>query len=1787
MNALFGCHPKVQPDESHPSIVAYTSGTVSILSPVRIVLVTNDDEASSRVGEALKDGIFKFSPSVSGKAHWISDNTIEFTPDEAFETGQEYVVKFRVGDVVDVGKAPKTFTFLINTIVPTFYHKVDGLSLYNKRMPNLYYLSGSITTSDYIPADKVNALLKAESDKGKPVIKWEHDFENNQHFFRIDSIKAATNKYDIRLLWNGSSIGYDYKGEDIITVLGENEFGLIDIQVIHSPEQYVQCTFSEALSEKQRFADYITLSDNLALRFSVDLNILKIYPTTRETGTLTLSIRKGLKSYAGKSFPENIEQELVFELLKPAVKFVGKGVILPNSNGLNVTFQAVNYKAVDVEIYRIYESNILQFLQVNKLDESSEMYRVGKNIVNKRINLADKKAVNLSVWNHFSLDLSELISPEPGAIYRIGLTGRDKMADGKGEDDDDYYYDGYYKSFRDRHRNILATDIGLTAKSGEEGKEIYVLVSNLITTDPMNSVQVTAYNRFNQKVGEGTTDGDGLTVLHCSEAADVLVAQQGKQKSYLKLDYNALSLSNFDVSGTDVQNGLKGFIYGERGVWRPGDTIFLAFMLEDKEKMLPANHPVNFELYDPNSQTISKQVKTSGVNGLYRFTTAISSDALTGNWNARFEVGGKYFSKTLKVETVKPNRLKIDLAFDHMPFLSSEGISGKMSVHWLHGAVARNLTARITARISRAETTFKDYADYSFEDRSVSFYSDEKTLLESRLNENGELNFSQNLDVEESPGKLRVFLSTRVFEEGGDFSINEMVTTYSPYKSYIGIKAPKGDGYYNRLEIGDEQTFYVATLKETGEPVSRRNVKVEVYNTGWRWWWSSMQGDAAYSSSSYSTPSFSTTINTQNGKGEFTHKWNQSGYYIVKVTDPESGHVSAIPVYASHPYWWDDDNDGEAQSGATLLQLSSAKPSYSVGEEAVITFPAAEGAKALVSIESGSKIRRTFWVSCKDANGRVSIPATMDMVPNVYVHISLIQPHARTTNDAPIRLYGVIPLLVEDPATKLQPVIAMPEVLKPEEPFTVKVSEKNGQLMSYTLAIVDDGLLDLTNFKTPDPWKLFYAREALGIRTWDIYDYVIGAYGGKIEQLFSVGGDDEFAEGGKSQAKSQAQRFQPIVRYLGPFTAEKGKTNEHKITLPPYVGSVRTMVVATNGRGFGAAEQTTPVRKALMTLATLPRVVGPGEEIWLPVNVFAMEDHIKQVNVEITTNELFSIEGNKKQSVSFSSTGDQTVYFRLKVKDYTGIGKVTASVHGNGEKAEHSIELNVRNPNPTVYTFAEAFIEAGKSWDGEYTLPGMKSTNKASIEASYLPPINLGKRLQYLIQYPHGCIEQTTSAAFPQVYLDNVMDLSPQAKQNIERNIKAGLDRLRRFVTPQGGFGYWPGDYTPNSWGSSYGGHFMLEAESKGYALPAGLKQSWLRYQANRASNWNSNEGDESGQAYRLYTLALAKQPDLSAMNRLKEHPKLSALVKWRLAAAYFLAGKQDVAQSLTASIAVTADTYSNRFDMNYGSVERDEAMILEALTLMQNRTKAFPVVKRLSDALNTDRWMSTQTTAYCLMAIAKYAVGETGSKQIKVEYTDAEGKQQKAESKMPVWQADLNVPAEKTGSIKAKARNNSDVPLYVRVTASGIPAPGEEEASAHGLDISVRFVNEQDAPVNVSKLAQGTDFKAIVTVSNPSGNVHYSNLALTEIFPSGWEIVNTRLNDGSTASGSSSFDYVDIRDDRVLTYFSLWSGNRKTFVVQLSAAYRGRFYLPAFACEAMYDATVKANTEGKWVEVE
>jgi uncharacterized protein YfaS (alpha-2-macroglobulin family) len=409
------------------------------------------------------------------------------------------------------------------------------------------------------------------------------------------------------------------------------------------------------------------------------------------------------------------------------------------------------------------------------------------------------------------------------------------------------------------------------------------------------------------------------------------------------------------------------------------------------------------------------------------------------------------------------------------------------------------------------------------------------------------------------------------------------------------------------------------------------------------------------------------TIRTVNGKGTWNFRVNYPdwGRYLVKAYDPVSGHSTAKVVYIDWPGWAGRARGGN--EGATMLAFSSDKPAYNIGEKASVVIPGVDKGRALVSIENGSRVIKSYWVETQKGDTPFSFDITPEMTPNAFIHITLLQPHAQTVNDLPIRLYGVIPIQVENPETHLEPQIEMPDVLEPGKEVTIRVSEKSKRKMTYTLAMVDEGLLDLTHFKTPDPWKRFYAREALGVKTWDLYDQVMGAFGARLERLLAIGGD---GEGAGKEDDSKANRFKPVVKYFGPITLDGG-SDEIRFTMPQYIGSVKTMVVAAYEGAYGSTEKATPVRKPLMILATLPRVLGPEEKLKLPVTLFSMEKNIRNVKVEVKASGPLQVPV-ASQSVVMNSS-DMTIEFDLSVKSLLGVGKIEVTASSGNYKASDVI----------------------------------------------------------------------------------------------------------------------------------------------------------------------------------------------------------------------------------------------------------------------------------------------------------------------------------------------------------------------------------------------------------------------------------------------------------------------------------------------------------------------------------
>ena len=967
------------------------------------------------------------------------------------------------------------------------------------------------------------------------------------------------------------------------------------------------------------------------------------------------------------------------------------------------------------------------------------------------------------------------------------------------------------------------------------------------------------------------------------------------------------------------------------------------------------------------------------------------------------------------------------------------------------------------------------------------------------------------------------------------------------------------------------------------------NLEYKIYRIGWSWWWeNSGESFGTYINNSSITPVASGNLQTRGGKASFKFRidYPSWGRYLVYVKDKESGHATGGTVYVDWPEWRGRSSKTDP-SGIKMLAFSLNKDSYEIGETATAIIPAAAGGRALVSIENGSTVLRQEWIEVSNGGDtKYTFKITPEMTPNVYLHISLLQPHAQTVNDLPIRMYGVVPVFVTNSQTVLQPQIQMPEVLRPETNFNVTVSEKTGKPMTYTLAIVDDGLLDLTNFKTPDPWNDFYSREALGIRTWDMYDNVLGASAGSYSSLFSTGGDATL-----KPADAKANRFKPVVKFIGPFYLGKGKSQTHTLKLPMYVGSVRAMVVAGQEGAYGNAEKTAFVRTPLMMLSTLPRVLSIQEEITVPVNIFAMENQVKNVTVSLqASGGGVQIVGANQQSLKFSQPDDQLVFFTLKTGSKTGKATIHLTANGGGQQTKETIEIEVRNPNPIVTLRNSQWAEAGQSKELSYNLSSSSANNQIKLEVSRIPSVDISRRFDFLYNYQHHCTEQLTSKALPLLFVGQFKTIDKIEAEKIKTNLQEAIRQIYGRQLPNGGFVYWPGNAVADEWISSYAGMFLTLAQEKGYAVHSNVLNKWKRFQRAAAQNWRMPQ-DASGwqqwqselqQAFRLYTLALAGAPEYGAMNRMKEQAGLSIQAKWRLAATYALTGKMKPAEELVYNAETTVSPYSS-MNQIYGSSDRDEAMILETLILMNRERDALQQAKVVSKNLSQEEWFSTQSTAFALMAMGRLAEKLSGTLDFVWTWND---KQQPAvKSAKAVFEKEIaTTPKSGMIAVKNQGKGALSVDLITRTQLLNDTLP----AISDNLRMDIRYANLNGTPISVNDIIQGTDFMAITSISNISGTSDYTNLALTHIIPSGWEIYNERMVAPETESGAadgsgksvSKYNYLDIRDDRVLTYFNLRRGETKVFTVRLQATYAGNFILPAVQCEAMYDVNVQARSK-------
>lgn len=1831
--------------EYAPYVNAYTGGVISQNSTIRIELT--HEQPMVDLNNELKENPFSFSPSLKGKAYWVSNNTIEFVPEEGtLKPGSLYECTFQLGKFVEVDKKLKEFNFSFRVQERNFTLSIEPLPITDAQ-PDEINIKGEICFSDIVKKEEVEKILtvKDGNNKSYPVEIIPTD-NLTRYQFCINQVPRDTEDYQLTITANGSPARIDQTQSEEVLIPAKDSFRFLSATRIDEPENGIEVVFSTPLSDTQDLKGLIEIPELSSSVFQIKENRVFIYFEANQLSKLTLNIHEGVKSSQGKTLGTSHSISFSEINLKPQVEMLTTAAILPDSKSLIIPFRAVNLYAVDLSVIRIFENNVLMFMQTNSLASANELRRSGRLVYKKTLWLGKDTSKDIHNWENYSIDLAGLIRQEPGAIYRVILSFRQeysaypcggvdnqdiKFADNNTPDglmkvsgsalseadeavwdtpEAYYYYNGgtmdwsvyrwkerdnpchpsyYMNSDRAAACNVFASNLGMIVKRNSLNK-LWIAVSNILDTNPVGKAQVTVYNFQLQPIGKGETNGEGFVEISSKGTPFIVVAEAEKQKAYVRVvDGEEQSVSRFDVGGKEIQKGLKGFIYGERGVWRPGDTLHISFILEDREKRIPDKHPVALEIYNPKGQFYTKMISTQGMNGFYTFDVPTQAGDPTGLWNAYIKVGGTTFHKGLRIETIKPNRLKINLTLPKILQSTDKNVTVPLASAWLTGATASKLKAKVEMSLSKVNTQFKNYGQYIFNDPATDFTTIKTDVFDGILNAEGKAGVTLKVPAAtNAPGMLNATFTTRVFEPGGDASIYTQSIPFSPFVSYVGINLNQPKGKY--IETDKDHVFDVVTVNSQGQPVNRSNLEYKIYRISWSWWWeNSDESFGTYINNSSITPVASGKLQTSGGKTTFKFRvdYPSWGRYLVYVKDKDSGHATGGTIYVDWPESRGRSNKTDP-SGIKMLTFSLDKDSYEIGETATAIIPAAAGGRALVSIENGSSVLHREWIEVtNEGDTKYTFEITPEMTPNVYLHISLLQPHAQTINDLPIRMYGIAPVFVTNRQTVLQPQIQMPEVLRPETDFNVTVSEKSGKPMTYTLAIVDDGLLDLTNFKTPDPWNEFYSREALGIRTWDMYDNVLGASAGAYSSLFSVGGDATL-----KPADAKANRFKPVVKFIGPFYLEKGRQQTHTLKLPMYVGSVRAMVVAGQDGAYGNAEKTAFVRTPLMLLSTLPRVLSIQEEITVPVNVFAMEKQVKNVTVSLqASGGGVQIEGSHQQSLTFNRPGDQLVFFTLKTGNKTGKATIKLTASGGGQQTKETIEIEVRNPNPIVTLRSSEWIETGQNKELSYQLGSLSANNQIKLEVSRIPSVDISRRFDFLYNYQHHCTEQLTSKALPLLFIAQFKTIDTREAEKIKANVQEAIRQIYARQLPNGGFVYWPGNAVADEWISSYTGMFLTLAQEKGYAVHANVLNKWKRFQRAAAQNWRMPQEannwqqwqSELQQAFRLYTLALAGAPEYGAMNRMKEQPGLSIQAKWRLAAAYALTGKMKPAEELVYNAETTVIPYSS-MNQIYGSSDRDEAMILETLLLMNRERDALQQAKVVSKNLSQENWFSTQSTAFALMAMGRLAEKLSGSLDFTWTWN---GKQQPAvKSAKAVFEKEISTsPKSGTVAVKNQGKGALSVDLITRTQLLNDTLP----AISDNLRMDIRYASMDGKPMSVNDIRQGTDFTAIASISNTSGTTDYTNLALTHIIPSGWEVYNERMTvpeaepqetTDSSGNVSGQYTYQDIRDDRVLTYFNLRRGETKIFTIRLQATYAGNFILPSVQCEAMYDVNVQARSK-------
>ncbi|RAX57057.1 hypothetical protein CCZ01_07365 [Helicobacter monodelphidis] len=1711
----------------------------------------------------------KVSPQ--GKYAWVQSDTLRIYLKDPLIPNQDYKITLDLASISKITQSKPLAQMQTTLTTPkNEFSLSQNEFVFSESDPTIAFLQVEFEVA--VPIMDIQSGISIQSPQNE-VVPFTLETLAGGKYRVISDLQTSSYSQDLvyRLKFDAQKLGLEENLEYDVTLHRNSSLNFLNLQVRNSVPA-IELYFSQPI-DIQNLENYLRISPETTLKISSVGNKIILNGDFKIGTTYNLDILAGIKGLQGEKLKENVTQKFSFTDLPPQIAFSNEGALLPANHQHKIAFKTLNVNQVHVRVSQIYLNNLTQFFYDQDLiggsrysgyDITSRLSRLGDTVFEGDFDIQNVQ----NQWQQNEIDLTSIKNKK--GIFVVELSFKQESIS--------YQFPSSMEKWKIRNyfikqgrvgKHLVFTDMSILAQRSKD--KLYATLLDITSNKPIPGVEIEAYNSRNQLIAKATTNNAGDVILP-SKDIYYLFTQRNEDVSALKLSA-PLSNDGFDVGGISPQD-IRAFLYTDRGVYRPGESIHLSLIARNKNSLLPAELPILLTLTNPRGKEtlVDLPLKQSNEFGFYNHTIEIPQNAPTGLWNVNVKIGDtENFNKTIPIETIVPYRIAVELDAQDTLKLSEQENTLAYQIHskYLFGAPASNLDYRSSLSVIPSIFHSKKYPDYRFENPTSYNYNAEESQ-KGTLDENGDAHSSFQLNsLERANSNLEAKILTQVFERGGRGVSARKSISIQLYDHFVGVQEPNS----RYIQQNSPLSLPVVVLSADDTPVAGRKISYKIYHNRYSWWWD-------YSSYSSFIAAFKSDRNSQLiAEGEltskdqpifFTYTPSETGEIFIEFTDIASKSSTGTNFYVSS--WGEPTQENKIIS----LKITADKEEYQLGEEAKVYFESAKGAKALVSISSQGEILQRYWIDTIGDQTELNIPITQEMLPNAYVSVSLLQNYQTSSeNDRPLRLYGVVPLNVVDENTKLNLQILAKDEILPDSTLEVVIKNPKKEKFGFSLAVVDEGLLALNAFKTPNAWDYFFAKQSLGIETYDLYDLIIKKRLGEVSKVFKAGGEEAYFA--KQKGDENAERFKPVAFFISPTTSDENGEATFRFDIPNYMGKLRVMVVASQQELFGSAQKEVIVNAPVVMLPTIPRSLKVGDSFSLPIELIPTQDDVGKVTLQIRSGEKIVFEQTELQT-RFEGRRSQILNFKGKVQESIGTEEIVLTLMQKGSTLTDKTEIDIKAINPYVTKTQSTVIQAGENTTILSPTDFIKHSNEGHLIVSSYPILMLDHRLRFLIQYPYGCIEQTTSAVLPQLFMDKLSHADFINKERIAENIRAAIAKLQSFQTGDGGFAYWQGQSDSNMWGSNYAGHFMILAKKVGFYVPDSLFLRWVDYQTSQLRN-----EDSPYKAYSVYLLALAGKGQMSFMNELYENQldSLNVVDKWFLAGAYQLLGYEDIAKTITKNLSQQPDDDSQYNIGSYGSNTRNRAIILQIYhSIYKDTPKA--LYQDLKAILESESWLSTQTTSYLLLSFAM--LEQEGSKEGLQGSVSVNGTQNTLKNPLESYRLD---------SGEAKIQNAGKQPIYVNYIWEGITKEKLNPIYKGGLGLAQSFWKEDGSALPISELKQlksSTSFWIRFVLTNDNNMSEFTHIALTQGLPSGWEIENTRLNDDSLPSfvkesQSRDVTYVDIRDDKIMWFFDNIY-DKKVVWVKINTVTPGSYILPPAFAEAMYNHNIQGSVAEIPVEV-